>query len=466
MTAANPFMLAMVIGWVSLVTVTINRTLKRGSVGLPAALLLAMSFLYGGCFVYAIPGYTHLRVDALPALLRYDFSDWLVVRATFVSLLAVTGFSIGVGVFRRSLPVVPRRECQFRLDPSDRRGSILRKKYMTVLVVFGAGSYVATYFDVSFPLSKVLFEVGRNALVVALALGAYLARQRNMPLLPWFFASALIPLYYFVLFGFLSYGFLVGCIFYCFWLAVLRKRQRWAGWKSLALNLVILYALLTLFVAWMSYRDEFRAVIWQKEGGSLSDVMVEAAKGTALFSPFNSQALDLVNFRLNLNIFIGRMIEHHENHPELRQYGATLYTLPLVVLPRFLWPGKPLRGGSDFMEEHTGMVLSESATFGAGSAFEFYVNFGMAGVFCGFALIGWLVGRVDRIAASSLYRGRYMDFARLYCVGIVAIDPLLRPFFILNGALFSWLILTAFKILAQQPPKRPTSSRGSRHGAS
>jgi hypothetical protein len=50
-------------------------------------------------------------------------------------------------------------------------------------------------------------------------------------------------------------------------------------------------------------------------------------------------------------------------------------------------------------------------------------------------------------------------------VGIVATDPLLRPFFIVNGAVFAWIIMTALKMAVEhqlarkQTARMPTSSR-------
>jgi hypothetical protein len=140
------------------------------------------------------------------------------------------------------------------------------------------------------------------------------------------------------------------------------------------------------------------------------------------------------------------MIERHTLYPDLKEHGATLINLPFAILPRFLWPDKPERGGSGFMSEHTGIALSESATFGTGTVFEFYINFGYLGVFIGFILLGWIIRRVDSAASKYLLQGKLFDFARLFLVGIVAIDPLLRPFFIVNGAVLAWILMTILKI--------------------
>ncbi|MDG1458116.1 MAG: hypothetical protein P8Q92_09585, partial [Pseudoprimorskyibacter sp.] len=84
-------MQAMFLVWSALTVLIVRRTIARGSVGLPTALVLTMTFLYGGCFVYAVPGYTHLRPDGHWYLVQYDFSETLVMQATFASLLGVFG---------------------------------------------------------------------------------------------------------------------------------------------------------------------------------------------------------------------------------------------------------------------------------------------------------------------------------------------------------------------------------------
>tara|TARA_R100001132_G_C3271963_1_gene94064 strand:- start:1683 stop:2534 length:852 start_codon:yes stop_codon:yes gene_type:complete len=276
--------------------------------------------------------------------------------------------------------------------------------------------------------------------------------------------ASLIPLYYLVFFGFVSYGFLFGIIMISFWLARIRRRS---DMKRLRLTLYCfgaLWLVLTLFVAWFSFRDEVRLIVWQGAGGSLWHVLLSAISETSLFSPWNFHALDLINIRLNLNLFIGRMIEHHQSFPQLQEWGETLVILPLVIVPRFLWPGKPERGGSDFMSEHTGMMLSEAASFGTGSTFEFFINFGYVGVFLGFAVLGKIIRHIDRRAAFFLVTGDTFRFARLFVVGIVAIDPLLRPFFIVNGAVFAWIMMSVLK-LAINTRNKHAVSRHPKHSA-
>lgn len=430
-------MQVMFVIWIALVVAIARRTFAEGSVGLPAALVLTMSFLYGGCFVYAVPGYTHLRADGNPVLMRYAFSEWTVVQGTFASLLGILGFALGTGVFRRRYIAATGLSLASRSH---------ERKMLLLLGGVGLLGFALHYSRLSFPMSSALHEAARNVGVVALCLGSYLSWRDGRRLLVWVVLSALVPLYYLVLFGFASYGFLFGIILLAFWLAKLRRQPTRGGLRTALLAFVTVWLVLTAFTGWFSFRDEIRGVIWSGDEGSLGEISGQAIAETELFSLTNFASLDLVNIRLNLPLFIGKMIENHSLYPDLAEYGATLVILPLVVVPRFIWLGKPARGGSDFMQEHSGIALSESATFGTGTVFEFYVNFGYVGVFIGFIVLGWLIRRVDRAAHRNFVRGNLFDFARLFVIGIVAIDPLLRPFFIVNGAVFAWLFMTALKL--------------------
>jgi hypothetical protein len=53
---------------------------------------------------------------------------------------------------------------------------------------------------------------------------------------------------------------------------------------------------------------------------------------------------------------------------------------------------------------------------------EFYVNFGAAGVICGFVFWGLLVGSLDRIAALALQRDDWLQFAFWYLPGLALLQ--------------------------------------------
>lgn len=452
-------MQAMLIAWSLLVIHVVRRTIARGSVGLPTALVICLSFLYGGCFVYAVPGYSHSRSAAHIYLQRFDFSELMIAQATFVSLIGLAGFALGAGVLSGGA----QRQKQTRAQATFiSRNPLYEKRFLTVAGGIALVSYTLHTLRVSFPLSAALFEAGRNLAMVVICLGAGFALRNRTTSLPWLILASLIPLYYVVVWGFVSYGFLYGTVFLGFWLAQLRRPDRTPLTLPLRFMVVVggIYFLLTLFVGWFSFREEIRLIVWQQSEGSILAIVQRALSETQIFSIWNFDSLDMINIRLNLNIFIARMMEQHSLFPDLQQYGATLIIIPLVFVPRFMWPDKPERGGNEFMSEHTGLVFADGVTFGAGPLFEFYVNFGVAGVFLGFVAFGWLIAQIDKAAARHLTQGDFMSFARLFLVGIVVLDPLLRPFFLANGAAFAWILMSLMKFTFERTLRE--RSRGSR----
>lgn len=453
-------MQAMFLIWLGLVILVVRNTARRGSVGLSAGFVLTMSFLYGGCFVYAVPGYTHFRPDGHWYLSRYDFTELQVVQGTGVSLLGLVGFVMGIGLARHGVRPIKL--------PSPARLTTYERKVMIVFGTISALTILLQQLDISFPLSGAIFELGRNFVVMLLCLGAFLARRDGRPMVLWSALAMIIPIYYIVAFGLASYGLMFGMTLTAFWLTMLKGRRKPLGWLKLTvLSALGVQVVLTIFVGWMSFREDVRLIAWTGAEGSIFDILVRGLQEAELFTLANFASLDIVNIRLNLPLFIGRMMDQHALMPELQLWGSTLIILPLVLLPRFLWAGKPERGGSDFMEEHSGIILSDSVTFGSGSVFELYANFGSTGVFLGFVALGWAIRRIDIAAYIGLVTGRYLDFARWYVMGLVALDPLLRPFFIVNGMVFAWILLGLLKLFllrlegkqkAKVRTMRPTNS--------
>ena len=441
-------LLGMIWAWLVVFTIRRIHSDPEGSVGLPTAVVLIMSFLYGGAFVYAVPGYSHLRPGANWYLDRLDFSEMMVLKGTIASLIGLFAFSIGTGAFRQKIRVRRFRPADISTAPLPSRR--YRKRATFALGTIGVMTFLGHYVGLNFPMSAALFETGRNVTVAFLVLGAYLAMREGRSYVGWFLVAALVPIYYLGIWGFTSLGFMFVMAIAGFWMSQLRKPT--VGLPriaSFAFTIGAIWILLTLFVGWFSLRDEIRMVVWSNQEGSVLRIILAGAREMEMFSPWNFDSLDFVNIRLDLPLFIGKMMERHLQIPDLRAWGSTLYILPLVLLPRFVWPDKPVRGGTEFMSQHTGLTFTEDVTFGTGSVFEFYVNFGYLGVFFGFLILGWFVRYLDLKASRSLISGKYISFMIFMTLGLYSIDPLLRPFFIFNGLVFSFIVLNLAKPVLQ-----------------
>ena len=94
-------------------------------------------------------------------------------------------------------------------------------------------------------------------------------------------------------------------------------------------------------------------------------------------------------------------MRHREGETEL-WYGATV---PLwALIPRAIWPDKPaVGGGQDLVSEFTGnQVCMKAPVSVSGQVLEFYMNFGMPGVLAGFAVLGFILMRLDQGVMRAL----------------------------------------------------------------
>ncbi len=436
------------LGWVWLVARVVSRTIGAGSVGLPAAWLFAVSFMYGGAFVYALPAYDHLRPDGHWYLRTLDFTGSTVLTGLMASLLGLAGFALGCGAF------APRRVAAKPLPT--RTNTAHASQLLWFMGGIAAIGLVLHASRVSFPMSAAILQVTRNMAVACVCLGAAIAVARGRPLWTWAMIGGLLPAYFLLVWGFVSYGFVVLTIYAGFCISVLRPR-RLARWKLVLLGVATLYLLLMLFVAWMSFRSEIRGVIWT--GGTWSArwaVLAQALAGIEWAWPASPAALDWINIRLNQTMMVGKVIERHGHHPELRQHGATLWVVLLAWVPRVLWPGKPEMGGSTFMAEHIGRVFSESSTFGVGPIIEFYVNFGYSGIFLGCVILGFCLRWLDRRAAMSLAGCDLFGFLKWFTIGVALIAPSSMMIFVAASAAMAYIGMTALGAMLRRPRRMRT----------
>lgn len=422
---------------------TIHSKRRALGIGLPMGFLFAMTFFFIGALTYAVPGYSHLVTGNL-YLEHRGFTERTVLLGSFAALIGVIGFGVGCYLSDKFSVRAVRPHLGLKF---------VRPKYQSILFIilglFVVISFVFNSMPTIFPMQQVISQVGRNVAIPLVAMGMFLSLNQMTKLTykQWWLLALSIPIIYLVVWGFVSYGFIVFAILAGYWFAVLPKRK--VGLlKFIILFVLVTYILLSIFVVYMSFREDIRSVVWG--GGSFfsrAQVIFEAFSNVKLLSPFDFESLDWLNIRLNQYIFVGRAIEVHEENPDLRLNGASLLLSLLGWIPRFIWTSKPEMGSNDLIESHTGWVFAEGATFGTGPVFEFYINFGFFGVFVGFVALGLILRQLDKNAAQALKEGRLLDFIRAFAVGIAFIAPLTELFFIVSTVVSSWLVLYGFKPL-------------------
>jgi uncharacterized membrane protein len=235
--------------------------------------------------------------------------------------------------------------------------------------------------------------------------------------------------------GFLGYG--VGWLILIFSLLVINHPKRL--WMILAAPLV-LYAGMSFAVAYLAEREYVRASL--NEEVPLAERLRHVPSMFGRIAPYNWNDPDhayFIDLRFNQNYLVGLTVDRL-NHREIRhELGGTVPLWSLI--PRAVWPDKPeVGGGGDIVEEATGLRFDEDSSFGAGQPLEFYLNFGWAGVFIGFMLLGALLMFLDRRISLALRERNIPALVMAGMPGIALIQP--------GGNLMEILVAFAAAIVA------------------
>lgn len=447
--------LTLAIIWGACVIAVCARCMRGGSVGLPVAYVIATTALYCGAVSYAVPGYSHLRYDGDLYLQSKEFSDRTVLLGLMTSTLGMVGFTIGVFLTGRTGDQIER----LKRNPPIRPGPNI-DAFVLALLCVGFLGFVLAILNIKFPLSGAIILAARNAPIVALMLGAWhdFHRLGRVRYFRWGSIFLAVCATYVLFLGFASYAFILAAIAAGYWLV--RLRPRWLKTGSLlTLGVSGFYLSVSVFVAWLSFRSNLRAVTWG--GGNMSDRLGELTSmmmNISILSPFDFESLDLLNARFNQAIYVGKAVEFHAVHEGLKLHGESLWMSLFAWVPRFLWPDKPRLGGADLISDHTGLEFAEGISFGAGVIFEFFINFGYIGVFFGMLFVGMLINSIDKRAYNFISSGKFALFAAWFALGMIFIDPLLTSFFIVSGAVFSWLMMhgvaTGLSIASPSSPSK------------
>jgi len=394
------------LAWVAIGVLAFFKACSRGSagVGLGLAFVINMAVLhFFGAAVSALPWYRPLG------------GWWLIETGFAVSTLGFVAFAVGCywvapwftpGVATGGMEFLPMT------PPTPVR---TRRVYLLT----GVGCYVAMLTGAGrIPSATAILATGFYFVLVAICLAMWDAsvcgdRRRFF----WLLAStALLPLFTVVTSGFLGFGLGYAIVVSSFF-AVLYGRRRW---RMLLVAVPLGFFALSVFVTYMRDRTEIRKMVWG--GYSYEDrlkTLATTAQTLEWFDPVKPTHLLSIDLRLNQNFLVGSAVSHL-GYTKNYAYGDTLWMSVLALVPRAVWPTKPVVAGSmGLVDTYAGIPVPDGTSIGMGLIFEFFINFGRVGVAVGMLVVGVLVGVADRKAGNGLRTGVPTEFAKWFVIGIV-----------------------------------------------
>jgi hypothetical protein len=267
------------------------------------------------------------------------------------------------------------------------------------------------------PTVTSILAAGQQLLVVGLCLSCWQAwQQRNTKrLVVTVGCTLLLPLVTIVNSGFLAYGAVAALTVAVFVGSFLRPR-----WIVILALFLSGYLGLSFYVSYMRDRGDIREVVWG--GRPLADRIEQVGETIGnfeWFDPSDPAHLWRIDQRLNQNFFVGVAMNRLELGAERYALGGTIVDSVLALVPRALWPDKPVLAGSgSLVSRYTGFSFAEGTSVGVGQVMEFYINFGTLGVIVGFMVIGTVLTVLDSAARRWLVVGDWRRFALYYLVGV------------------------------------------------
>jgi hypothetical protein len=366
------------------------------------------------------------------------------------STFAMAGLALGAEVVRH---VGPRSE--WRADRALASRTTVVPRLINLYLISGTILYAILFSAAGrLPTVRALISTGSTLMVVGISLKCWNAWQsgRRGAMWLWLAAAGAFPILTVVTQGYLGYGFAATAMVFAFFVSFYRPQ-----WKAMLLAIVLAYGGMSVYVTYMRDRGQIRDVVWG--GASTSERVEQLTVTVRSFEWFDWRQFDhieRVSVRLNQNYLVGAAVWYlRRGHADFAR-GATFWEAALAVVPRAIWPDKPLAAGSgDVVSRYTGLRFGENTSVGVGQVLECYINFGSTGVFLGFLVIGGLLVLADRSAAIHLNRGDSGRFLLWYLPGLtlLQVGGSLTEVTAMAGASYvvAWIFVHAAAAAGPQP---------------
>ncbi len=269
----------------------------------------------------------------------------------------------------------------------------------------------------SVPTLGALVSMANQLLLVGLCLALWHAWQVHdrRTFLRWMMLTMALPFLTMVFQGFIGYGAMAFITVLMFVATFVRPRR----WLVVA-TVVLAYLSLSLFVSYMRDRSDIRAAVWG--GRPLPERLArvyETLRTLEWFDIRNTTHLQIVDGRLNQNFLVGAAVFYLAFGYQAFAYGDTIGQALVALIPRALWPDKPVYAGSPgLVSKYTGIVFAPGTSVGVGQVLEFYINFGTLGVILGFMVLGIVLAFFDARASFYLRHGDWTRFVLWFLPGL------------------------------------------------
>lgn len=393
------------------------------SVGLPVAFLASIGVIHlPGALVHALPWYVRPSHD-------------LVEEGFALSTLGAVALALGHLWHHR------RRRREPAPRPPVRRGQAWSRRDGLRYLVAGLTIHLIVLPLLhGVPTLTAVLSAGLTLAVCGLQMLIYAAwvRGDRPALVRWLLVTLLFPVMTVVSGGYLGFGVAVVLGTFCFVTGFVRPR-----WRPYGLVLLLLYPALCVYVTYMRDRTDIRAVVWG--GGALHEragAVADTFLSPELFDPFDTTHLRRFDDRLNQNILVGQAARNMERSRIEFARGGTIVDAFLALVPRALWPDKPLKaGGAEVVSRYTGQTFGGNTSVGVGTVLELYINFGAPGILLGFAALGVLLSKLDLHCGAMLAAGRQGDFLVAYLPAMSLLGSAANSFLEVSASVAGALLL-------------------------
>ena len=384
------------------------------SLGLPVAYLFSLLLIH------------------VPGAYAYLISDQLVGRNSVekgIEFTAIGSVSFVAGVLVVSL-----------LSTESPIASIGGRHRFAVFCLFGGWLFnIGLIFLPNIPSFSAAIDKAGAIWMLGVMVGLRSSLQQSNPRQAALWGSALLvyPVAGLVFGGFLSYGSAAMIIVLAILLISIRGKI-----KVIVGLIVGIYLGMTVFVNYFEHRRDIRKEAWSDEAplASKIDAAMEIVTDFQWFDSSNKRHLFALTERLNQNYFAGRAAIRIQNGVVDYLYGRSIWEGLISLVPRVVWPDKPVTAGSpEIVSRMTGLKLNKYTSFGVGNVMEFQINFGIPGLICGFFLLGMLLRMLDRRAAVAERRGDFGITIVCFLPAVALIQPNGSLVELFSGGAAAWV---------------------------